>query len=377
MCPSISPTHTITDPFSRPPTFFPGVSTHTKITKIKRRPMAKTKCEHLLFFSGTSLGAFLEKPTGYCCECRRRVYVCLRCYVVFNQGGSNDKHYNGCSGSQIQNRLRKTNLRDAKTKQFRSGRSNRRRSVRHDSNLLVLVETSLQHRIPPRSYKTSIVCGRTGGNGKGLMRNLSEFFNCLTPLITLCSSSKCVTHRLTQSPKTNLYNVDPKGGKHPITMEGLKSYISQNDRAYITIEIDYMTPETLAYLLQIAPVPTNLKGFIYHRAYIFLSKMPQFESVCLRAHTDKGSGPLVYACGTLGSKVEIAMTSATGDKTVPLNIKDPFNEAFNHQHKDLHFTTLHQRGDFFYVSSGYWHSVLSSGIRICVSYFDVTEDTKI
>ena len=104
--------------------------------------------------------------------------------------------------------------------------------------------------------------------------------------------------------------------------------------------------------------------------------MPQFESVCLPAHTDKGSGPLVYACGTLGSKVEIAMTNATGDETVPLNMKDPFNEASNHQHKDLHFTTLHQRGDFFYVPSGYWHSVLSSGIRLCVYYFDVTDGTE-
>jgi len=180
-----------------------------------------------------------------------------------------------------------------------------------------------------------------------------------------------------QSPTTNFYNVDAKRRKHPLGMERLKSYISQNERAYITIEIDSLTSETLAYLLRIAPVPTNLKGFIYHRAYIFLSKMPQFESVCLPAHIDKGSGPLVYACGTLGSKIEIAMTNTTGDETTPLNMKDPFNEVSNHQHKDLHFVTLHQRGDFFYVPSGYWHSVLSSGIRICVSYFDVTGDTKI
>ena len=377
MRPSIPPTHPTTHPFIHPPiptsAFCPGVFTHTKR---KPRRKATTQCEHLSFFSGTSIGAFLQKPTGYCSECGRRVYVCLRCYVVLNQGGSNGKHYSSCSGSAVQNRLRKQTLRDPKTKQFRSGRSNPRRAVRRSSNVLVLTETSLQHRIPPRSYKTSIVCGRTGGRGKGLMRNVQEFFDCLTPLIKLCSSSKCVVHRLAQSPTTHFYNVDPKRGKSRITMKGLKSYISENERAYITIEIDSMTSETLEYLLRIAPVPTNLKGFIYHRAYIFLSKMPQFESVCLCAHTDKGSGPLVYACGTLGSKVEIAMTNATCDKTVPLHMKDPFNETFDHQHKDLHFTTLHQRGDFFYVPSGYWHSVLSSGIRICVSYFDVTDDTE-
>ena len=108
---------------------------------------------------------------------------------------------------------------------------------------------------------------------------------------------------------------------------------------------------------------------------VFVSKSPYDVGLQIYAHRDQGSGPLVFGAGTRGSST----TGALMAPTAPVDDKhaeQTLTNAFIMPAADVHYVTMSQRGHFVSIPSRYWHSFLSYGLRICVSYFDTTLDRE-
>ena len=147
----------------------------------------------------------------------------------------------------------------------------------------------------------------------------------------------------------------------------------QNDFVYCTIAFDDLTLTEMQSVMDFAPPPPAIVGFLYRRVYMFLSKSPTGYSVTLPPHRDQGSGPLVYGMGTSGSYTHVACMQPTNSRSPPDQLNDAFTEYSTPSH--VHYVRLTQRGDFVCIPSLYWHTVESSGMRVCVSYFDHTMDS--
>ena len=87
----------------------------------------------------------------------------------------------------------------------------------------------------------------------------------------------------------------------------------------------------------------------------------------------------MFGASTPGGRTYFAMMGPTGHQE---SGRDRLEGAFDHLRSNvppkagLHYASLSRTGDYVAVPSGYWHTVLSEGFRVCVSYFDRALDDK-
>ena len=94
-------------------------------------------------------------------------------------------------------------------------------------------------------------------------------------------------------------------------------------------------------------------------------------------HRDHGGGPAVFAASATGGRTLFAVTGPTReDQSASGRLRGAFDHLRNPQRPidGVHYVSLSRTGDYLSVPSGYWHTVMSEGLRICVGYFDRTLD---
>ncbi len=286
---------------------------------------------------------------------------------------------------------RRRQFKDDATGRFREGSKHSQRlaplrgAVPHSE--VLRVETTLRHHLPAAAYRNAFVTGRTRAAQRGLMDTPNDLWDFLAALLLRCDGGTravCKTFNIIKRDDMAVSNVGQRDGPpelivdlrsgHSLDTATVVDHLRKSARAYVTIALDDMSEDEFNVMLQVAPVPAVLTGFLYHRVYMFVSKMEAPHAVILPAHRDSGSGPLVYAAGAPGGVTCAALTAPTNSEQPPDAFRTAFKDQPNDGLTDVHFTTLWRRGDFVCIPTQWWHTVMSEGARICVSYFDTTVD---
>ena len=147
---------------------------------------------------------------------------------------------------------------------------------------------------------------------------------------------------------------------------------------YLTIIPSQLSSDQFNRFLEFAPAPAVLRGFLHRKVWLFVSKSGFDEGLQIYAHRDQGSGPLVFGAGTPGASTTGALMPPTcrSDDAKQKRILTTAFEPHRDPVDNVHYVTLSQRGAFVSIPSQYWHSFVSYGMRICVSYFDRTLDKE-
>ena len=128
-------------------------------------------------------------------------------------------------------------------------------------------------------------------------------------------------------------------------------------------------------------------------AEVLISNAPGGAYIVADAHTDPCSGAVSFGCGTAGSSSEWLLHGPTSSRLRPGEARGvdalakippsmrgaggagahAFDAPENFEDDQASGARLNQallcrRGDFLYVPEGYWHSVRSTGLRVCVHY---------
>ena len=146
---------------------------------------------------------------------------------------------------------------------------------------------------------------------------------------------------------------------------------------YVSLEIFNMTQKEMMNSVKFAPPPPATRGFIRNSVTMFISRTKFPTTVHLLPHRDNGAGALVFACGTQGSRTEIAMCAPSLKEDIPSALNSALGENNTVASDEVHYATLQTKGDFVNMPARWCHTVTSTGTRICVSYFGQTFDKKI
>jgi hypothetical protein len=150
-------------------------------------------------------------------------------------------------------------------------------------------------------------------------------------------------------------------GRRAITLESiLGDSGSDIPLGYWTMHLGNLSPESFADIVKMAPPPPLLCGFLdTKQVYVFVSNCPLDQYFVLPAHTDNGEGPLVFLGGSAGSSCEIQLYGLSDKSPVVYSVR------------------LGRQGDGIHIPALHWHSVRSTGLRICISYFTNTPPKKL
>ena len=341
-------------------------------------------CNHRsVFLEAEPSSLILEGGTCVVCPTcpRRDLWVCSMCYRVYCHGNKKN-HLKICVGSKLvhQNKRR---YRDASTGKFREGRCNvprsKLRGAPPDPTGLMKMDTSLTPSFPPHVYRNAYVAGRTPCVDRSRLSE-AELLSSILDVFDSAGVGKrnLVSYRssrLTPSRGGLMYVAE--GSAAVVTQPQMFEKLQDEAPCYMTIEVNDMSADDFQVFLDFAPPPRAIQGFLYRRVFVFISRCD--AGAVIYPHRDQGGGPLVFAASAPGGRTLFAVTGPTQeDESAPDRLRGAFDHLRNNQRPNdgVHYAALSRTGEYLSVPSGYWHTVMSEGFRVCVSYFDQCLDKR-
>ena len=340
------------------------------------------KCNHRqVFLQAEPSSLILDGGTRVTCpSCDKLVWVCSKCYRAYVP--NNEKyHLSICVGSNLA--LRSPRYREAVTGKFREGHRNpsrtKLRGAPPDPSGLLKLETTLTPSIPPDVYRNAYVAGSTPCVDYSRLSPAEVLFRLHQLLHNISAGTKNLIEfqsaRMTTSQRAGDFHHVVEGGSAGVTQAQMFNILESGDPCYITIAVNDMSGSDFKTVLNFAPPPRAIQGFLYRRIFVFVSRCD--EGAVIFPHRDQGGGPLVFAVSEPGGRTLFAVTGPTAeDESADTRLRGAFDHLRSNQtpNEGLHYVSLARTGDYISVPSGYWHTVMSQGLRICVSYFDRTLD---
>ena len=357
---------------------------HSPKKSCNRRRKKQSLCNHRqVFLQAEPSSLILDGGTKVMCPtCDRPVWVCSKCYRVYVPNNARN-HLAICVGSNLA--LQSPRYREAVTGKFREGRCNavrtKLRGAPPDPSGLVKVETSLTPSIPPDVYRNAYVAGSTPCVDYSRLSPAEVLFRLHQLLHNISAGTKNLIEfqsaRMTTSQRAGDFHHVVEGGSAGVTQAQMFNILESGDPCYITIAVNDMSGSDFKTVLNFAPPPRAIQGFLYRRIFVFVSRCD--EGTVIFPHRDQGGGPLVFAVSEPGGRTLFAVTGPTAeDESADTRLRGAFDHLRSNQtpNEGLHYVSLARTGDYISVPSGYWHTVMSQGLRICVSYFDRTLDKR-
>ena len=297
------------------------------------------------------------------------------CYRVYCHGNKKN-HLKICVGSKLvhQNKRR---YRDASTGKFREGRCNvprsKLRGAPPDPTGLMKMDTSLTPSFPPHVYRNAYVAGRTPCVDRSRLSE-AELLSSILDVFDSAGVGKrnLVSYRSSRMTASRGLMYVPEGSSAVVvTQPQMFDKLQGEDPCYMTIEVNDMSADDFQVFLDFAPPPRAIQGFLYRRVFVFISRCD--AGAVIYPHRDQGGGPLVFAASAPGGRTLFAVTGPTQeDESAPDRLRGAFDHLRNNQRPNdgVHYAALSRTGEYLSVPSGYWHTVMREGFRVCVSYFD-------
>ena len=245
--------------------------------------------------------------------------------------------------------------RNAKSGQFRVGRRNGRRNnlrgAPPNPSGLVQVETTLTPAILPRVYRNVIVTGST----PCIDRSRLSHEQLLMSLNSLVEDTGAVFKSCNlKADKFGVLHVVQDNAAPHVSSSDVFHVLQSEEPCYITISFPKINDVQFRNVTCFAPPPRALRGFLYRRVFIFVSRAE--GGVAIYPHRDLGGGPLVFGASTPGGRTYFALTGPTHPKESGVG---ELTGAFDHLNSGeapkhgLHYASLSHTGDYVAIPSGY------------------------
>ena len=324
------------------------------------------RCQHAVNWIAEP-GQFIVDPHTTCTTCRKKLYVCVKCYGIFAYSSQQNKgHHGKCKWNKEQNKasMISTIKRNSDGTWKGRGHAMRQRAaaittpqppsvvflpangdveagsdvsfLRHKYVLYTPPFSAVKH-LPPFDWHATLKLFHSMGNKspEALMRRKYKPSGEDTSTMLICKD-------------------DAKAVSLPSILSCADTPVG-----YWTMHLGGLSSEAFAAIVRMAPPAPLLRGFLdTQQVFVFVSNCPLEKSFVLPAHTDHGGGPLAWLGGEPGSYCELELSGLSPDSPVTYSVR------------------LCRKGDSLHIPARHWHCVRSAGCRICISYFTNAPDAS-